>query len=139
MPQLERLIIRFISPLPNPDPASVALAQLLLNPNMMPVTLTDLRQFVFYGTATYLEVLIARISAPFLGILHIYFFYQPLSFTVPHLLQFMQSSQKLRFSMVKLSFNSGGNDAQDAFAELLDERETAGHPVSLSLVDPSRF
>jgi hypothetical protein len=32
-----------------------------------------------------------------------------------------------------------GNDARDALAALLHEREAAGHPVSLSLVDPSRL
>jgi hypothetical protein len=257
MPQLELLIIEFLSPLPSLHSASGP--QLLQTPKMTPITLTYLHRFMFFGTATYLERLISRISAPFLSILQICFVDdQPLSSTVPHLLPFVQSSQTLRFSAVKLSFNdvfirlradpwtgickhplllriksrplnqqvafavqilntlapalsiveqvtltgrhlfsqphlrterapwrellrpfsnvkilhvqdslvteisrslrsegeeeplellpnleevgySGRNDARDAFAELLDAREVAGHRVSLSLVDPSRF
>jgi hypothetical protein len=104
MPRLEVLIIDFLSPLPNPHSASGA--QSLQTLNVMPVTLTYLRRFVFIGTATYLERLIARINAPFLSILFIYLIdNQPLSFTIPHLLQFMQSSQNLKFSAVRLDFN----------------------------------
>jgi hypothetical protein len=34
---------------------------------------------------------------------------------------------------------SGGSDIRDAFTTFLNERQVAGHPVSLRLVDPSIF
>jgi hypothetical protein len=34
---------------------------------------------------------------------------------------------------------SGGSDIWDAFTRFLNERQVAGHPVSLRLVDPSIF
>jgi hypothetical protein len=34
---------------------------------------------------------------------------------------------------------SGGSDIRDAFTRFLNERQVAGHPISLRLVDPSIF
>jgi hypothetical protein len=34
---------------------------------------------------------------------------------------------------------SGGDDARDAFTPLIDERQAAGHPVNLTMVDSSEF
>jgi hypothetical protein len=70
-------------------------------------TLPNLRRFVFRGTARYLEDLVARISTPSLSTLHIGLFDQPSgSFTVPHLIQFMQTSENYRFRAVQVTFGT---------------------------------
>ncbi|KAI0249393.1 hypothetical protein BJV78DRAFT_701650 [Lactifluus subvellereus] len=102
-PQLERLAIRFYSPLPNRDVER----QLLDTPIMTHITLPHLRWFSFKGVSAYLEGLLARISAPVLSDLEIELFNQ-LTFTVPHLLQFMDTSEILSFSTVWLDFRADG-------------------------------
>ena len=99
MAQLEELSIAFKSPLPNLD----VVRQLHQTPSITQVTLPKLRRFVFQGTATYLEGLVAWISAPSLSSLGVNL-YSQLSFTVPHLLQFMETSENLRFSAIKITF-----------------------------------
>jgi hypothetical protein len=99
MHQLETLSISFQSPISNPDIER----QLRQTTDM--TTLPNLRHFAFRGTATYLEALFARISAPSLNKLHIYFFNQ-LSFTFPRLLQFMQASENLRFTAIQVTFRT---------------------------------
>jgi hypothetical protein len=106
MPQLEVLGIGFYSPLPNRDVER----QVLDTPIMMHITLPNLRSFSFKGVSAYLERLLAPISAPALSSLRFELFSQ-LTFTVPHLLQFMDSSETLSFNAVSLVFD---ND----FAEL---------------------
>jgi hypothetical protein len=95
MAQLERLSITFFySPIPNHD-------VLHQTPDM--TTLPSLRRFLFRGTATYLEGLVACIRAPSLSILRVNLFDQ-LPLTVPHLCQFMQSSEDLKFRAVQVTF-----------------------------------
>ena len=102
MPQLEDLDVRFHSPLPNHDVER----QLLDTPITTQITLPNLRSFFFNGVSAYLEGLLAPISAPVLCILKIDLFSQ-LTFTVPHLLQFMNNtSATLSFSTVRLAFNN---------------------------------
>ncbi|KAI0245263.1 hypothetical protein BJV78DRAFT_1265722 [Lactifluus subvellereus] len=67
--------------------------------------LPNLRRFVFKGVSAYLEGLVARIRAPLLSMFHINFFNQ-LTFTIPHLLRFMSTSKNLRFSTVRLDFDT---------------------------------
>ena len=98
MPQLEMLEIHFLSPLPNHSVERH-------NPIMTQITLPQLRRFVFKGVSAYLEGLVARIRAPLLSRFHINFSNQ-LTFTVPHLLQFMSTSENLRFSSVWLHFDT---------------------------------
>jgi hypothetical protein len=97
MAQLKRLSIEFGSPIPNYE----ARYQLHQTPDV--VTLPNLHSFAFTGASDYLEGLVTRISAPSLSILHVYLFNQ-LFFTVPHLLQFMQTSENLRFTAVHITF-----------------------------------
>jgi hypothetical protein len=99
MLQLENLSITFLSPIPNRDIER----QRRQTPEI--TTLPNLRWFSFRGTATYLERLVAQISAPSLNKLHVYLFNQ-LSFTFPLLLQFMQSSENLRFTSVHVNFGA---------------------------------
>jgi hypothetical protein len=99
MPQLEELVIRFHFPLPNRDVAR----QVSNTPFMTHVTLPNLRLVDFQGVSAYLEGLLARISAPVLSTLQVQFFNQ-LTFSVPCLLQFMQTSENLNFKFVGLNF-----------------------------------
>jgi F-box-like len=99
MLQLERLVIEFCFPTPNRDVEY----QLHQTPDI--TTLPNLRWFMFTGVSAYLEGLVARISAPSLSILHTNLFNQ-LPFTFPHLLQFMKTSENLRFTAVQVAFDA---------------------------------
>jgi hypothetical protein len=101
MPQLEWLGIGFHSPLPNGD----GVRELLDIPIMTHVALPSLRLFSFRGISAYLEALLAQISAPVLGMLDVIFFNQ-LTFTVPRLLQFIQTSEIFIFNAIELVFKS---------------------------------
>jgi hypothetical protein len=103
MLQLERLVIRFDSPLPSRD-VERQLAHTGHTQSITQVTLPNLRWFGFQGTNAYLEGLVARISAPSLSVLRVYL-YNQLSFTVLRLLQFMQLSENFRFRAVNVAFN----------------------------------
>jgi hypothetical protein len=103
MLQLEILFIGFHSYLPNRDVER----QLHQTPDM--ITLPNLRWFAFNGVGAYLEGLVARISAPSLSFLHVKFQNShQLSFTFPHLLQFIQKSENLRLAAVRVTFGALG-------------------------------
>jgi hypothetical protein len=99
MAQLKKLSIEFRSPIPIHDVDR----QLHQTPDM--TTLPNLCWFAFTGVSGYLEGLVSRINAPSLSILRVYLFSQ-LSFTVPRLLQFMQTSENLRFTAVHVNFGA---------------------------------
>jgi hypothetical protein len=101
MLQLEILTIKFLSPLHNRDVER----QPLHTPSTTQITLPNLRRFVFRGAATYLDGLVDRISAPSLSGLIAYLFNET-PFPVPHLSHFLQSSQNLRISAVKVAFDA---------------------------------
>jgi hypothetical protein len=123
MPQLERLMIQFHSPLPNRDVVN----QLLNIPIMTHVTLPNLRSFTFKGVTAYLEGLLARISTPALNVLRVSFFNQ-LTFTIPRLLQSIQTAENLIFNAVQLYFGTH-------FVELIADpnREYWERPLFLSI------
>ncbi|KAH9996380.1 hypothetical protein BJV74DRAFT_286596 [Russula compacta] len=99
LPQLDTLNISFYSPVPNRDVER----QLLHSPIMTHITLPNLRRFAFGATSAYLEALLPRMTTPLLEALHIEFFGQ-LSFSLPHLLQFLSAMENLRFSRATLTF-----------------------------------
>jgi hypothetical protein len=101
LPQLESLRILFHSPVPNRD----VIRQLSEIPVMTHVTLPNLRLFFFRGVSAYFEGLLERITAPVLRTLHVWFFNQ-LTFTVPQLSQFLQTSQNFTFHTFELIFGS---------------------------------
>jgi hypothetical protein len=103
MPQLETLVIRFFFT----DPGRTIERQLTLMPIITPITLSNLRWFWFEGVEAYLEAIVCRMSTPRLEKLHVFFFVQ-LTFFVPHLLQFMNTTEtpNLRLSNAKLDFSS---------------------------------
>jgi hypothetical protein len=98
MPQLEMLTI-FLLPVPNRDVER----QLMHMPITADVTLPNLRHFVFQGVSAYMEAVIRRITTPCLEELAIQFFNQ-LTFSIPHLLQFVNTTENFRFDSARFRF-----------------------------------
>ena len=96
MSQLESLNITFTFPLPNRDVEG----QLTHTPI---TTLPNLRFLWFRGVSAYLEAVICRIATPRLETLKIRLFKQ-LTFSVPRLLQFMNTTENLRFDDAIIMF-----------------------------------
>ncbi|KAF8489508.1 hypothetical protein F5888DRAFT_1159762 [Russula emetica] len=108
MPQLETLVIYFFSP----DPSRTIERQLTHIPTTItPIALPNLRWFWFQGVNAYLEAVVSRITSPRLERLQVCF-YEQLTFSVPHLLQFMNTTEtrNLKFSNAKLKFSSNQVD-----------------------------
>jgi len=101
MPQLEMLMIYFVSAVPS----RTIQRQLMPMPIITSITLPNLRWFWFQGVSSYLEAIVCRMSTPRLEKLQVIFFEQP-TFSVPHLLQFMNTTENLRFSYAGLNFSS---------------------------------
>ena len=99
MPQLEMLLIALSPPVPNHD----VKRQLMHTRITTHVTLPNLRQFEFQGVSAYLEAVIRRITTPRLEQLRIQFFNQ-LTFSVPCLLQFMNTTENIRFGSAIFGF-----------------------------------
>jgi hypothetical protein len=98
MPQLEILLVGFVFAVPNRD-----IERQLMRMPLTPVTLPNLRVFRFQGVRTYLEGLVHQITAPRLEKLGIRFFNE-LTFFVPRLLQFLNTTENLRFKSAKFKF-----------------------------------
>ena len=99
MPQLENLEINFTFPIPNRDVER----QLTHTPVTTHITLPNFRFFVFRGVSAYLEAIVCRITTPRLETLSIRFFKQ-LTFSVPRLVQFMNTAENLRFDNAIFTF-----------------------------------
>ncbi|KAH9981813.1 hypothetical protein BJV74DRAFT_989298 [Russula compacta] len=100
MPQLEVFGISFHSTVRD----SEVERQLLDAPIMTHVTLPNLHWFGFKGSGAYLEALIPWMIAPSLESFQITFFDQ-LTFSVPHLLEFMATTEDLSFFNVEFWFS----------------------------------
>ena len=103
MPQLEMLLIYFELSIPSRDVER----QLTHMPIIAHVTLPNLRHFGFHGVPTYLETLVHQITTPRLQKLLIEF-YNQLTFSVPRLLQFMNTAENLRFGSAQFLFFGRG-------------------------------
>jgi hypothetical protein len=101
MSQLETLSVSFHSPIPSRDVER----QLLGTPVVTRVVLPTLRWFLFGGVSAYLEALLPRMTAPLLERLRMRFFNQ-LTFSIPHVLQFIGTMEDLRFSSAWLLFRN---------------------------------
>ena len=97
MPQLETFVITFLFPVPNRGIER----QLTRTPI---ISLPNLRLLAFRGVSAYLEALVHRITTPRLENLQIRFFNQ-LTFSVPRLVHFMNTTENLRFSIAKFLFS----------------------------------
>jgi len=89
MTRLESLILEFSSPLSPPDPASRPL------PPPTRFVLPALAELMFKGVFEYLEVLLARIDAPFLYDLYVVFFID-FDFDLPQLRRIIGHAEELK-------------------------------------------
>ena len=99
MPQLESLRINFLYHVSDDDMEW----QLMQMPTMTRVTLPSLRRFVFRGVSAQMGAIAPWLTTPCLEKLEIDF-NQP-TFSVPPLLQFMETTDNLRFDSAKLEFD----------------------------------
>ena len=113
MPQLESLAIAFSFPVPNHDVER----QLTHTPITTHITLPNLRFFWFRGVSAYLEAVVCRITTPRLESLEIQFFKQ-LTFSVPSLPQFMNTTENLRFDNAAIMFKDKQIDVGMFFHEV---------------------
>ena len=101
MPQLETLIIKLFFSLPKHHLER----QLIDTPIIPHVTIPNLHFLVLQGTSSaYVEAVIRRITTPRLEKLDIWFFKQ-LTFSVPCLQHFINTTANLRFDSAKLMFS----------------------------------
>ena len=100
MPRLETLLIT-TTLFPIPDHVE---RQLLDTPITIRITLPSLRWFQFEGSGTYMELIVHQITAPRLKKLNIRLFNE-LSLSVPHLLQFMNATENLKFDSATFEFS----------------------------------
>ena len=100
MPQLETLRIYF-----DPDYPTQSERQLLRRPIKTRVTLPNLRWLELKGDSDYLEVLLPHVTLPLLEKFQIYFFNQVASY-MPHLQQFISTTEDLQPNSITLAFHS---------------------------------
>jgi hypothetical protein len=122
MPQLEMLMVASL-PVPNRD----VKRQLVHSPITTHATLPNLRWFAFQGGSAYLEAVVSRITAPRLEKLSIEFFKQ-LTFSVPCFVQFMNTSEHLKFDSAKLEFSGKHIDV-----EFYSREEAKKNALSISV------
>jgi len=126
LPQLEALEIGFCSPVPNREIER----QLLHSQITTHATLSNLQWFSFWGISAYLEALLPHVTTPLVKNFRVHFFTQ-LSFSVPRLLQFMTTTENLRFISVRFLFYydavavfvvaRGGAEVEDFFMQVFSK------------------
>ena len=107
MPQLEVLVVVFSFPILNRDVER----QLMRTPITTHVTLPNLLTLVFRGASAYMEAVVQQITPPRLEKLEIAFPNQ-LTFSVPCLLQFMNTTENLKFSHAEFLFSDKRVDVE---------------------------
>ena len=122
MPQLETLLVGFVFAFPS----RYVEGPLTNMPIITHVTLPNLRHLWFQGVTTYLEALVRRITAPRLGKLQIRLRNQ-LTYSVPRLLQFMSTSDNLRFDSARFEF------FKDLIVKFYSRTEPETYPLSISV------
>ena len=100
MSQLEILVIFFSSL----DPDHDVEWQLIHAPMTTLITLPNLRSFSFRGINAYFEAIVCRVTAPRLELLRIQLF-EPRTFSVPRLAQFIDTTENLTFDDAMIRFN----------------------------------
>ena len=103
MTQLKTLVVLFYFPVPN--------RYVERQPSPGHLTLPNLRHFWFRGVSAYMEAFVRRISAPRLQKFQILFF-EELTFSIPHLVQFMDTTENLKFTDGKLQLFDGYVDVE---------------------------
>ena len=105
MPQLETLLVMFSFPVLNHDVER----QLTRTPITTHVALPNPLTLVFRGASAYMEAVVRHVTPPRLEKLEIYFFNQ-LTFSIPCLLQLMNTTENLKFGRAKILFSDKGVD-----------------------------
>jgi hypothetical protein len=100
MPQLELLLVVYLFPVLDRDVER----QLMRTPITTHVTLPNLLTLIFRGASAYMEAVVRHITPPRLEKLEITFPNQ-LTFSIPCLLQFMNTTKNLRFSRARFLFS----------------------------------
>jgi hypothetical protein len=122
MPQLERLTVTFTFPVPNRD---------VPRPKHTPIerriTLPNLHYFYFEGVSAYMEAVVPWITAPRLEKLKLTFFKQP-RFSVPRLLEFINTTEKLRFDSANFKFSN-----HKVYVEVYPPEEDEIHALSIQV------
>ena len=123
MPQLETLAVYFQFPVPNRDVERQLTNTLIATP----ITLSNLRRFEFRGVGTYLEAFVHRITAPRLEKLRFRVFNQ-LTYSVTHLLQFVNATENLTFKSAKFWFSD-----KDVAVEVYPHEEAEVYSLSAAV------
>ena len=121
MPQLETLAITFFFPVPNREIER----QLTRTPI---ITLPNLCILRFCGVSAYLEALVHRTTTPRLEKFFITF-YNQLTFSVPRLAQFMNTTENLRFDSAKFLF-----DGEQVYVEVYPPGEAENPEMKAAFV-----
>jgi len=127
MPQLEIFGITFNSHFPSGD----IQRQLLRAPIMTRAVVPNLRWFAFQGASAYLEALLPWVTFPLLEKLQVYFFNQ-LSYPIPHIQRLLSTTGNLRLNTVELEFHGNylavtAYPHKEAASFTLDMRLGGGH------------
>jgi hypothetical protein len=112
MPKLESLAIDFSFPVYNRDVER----QLTHTPITTHITLPNLRFFWLQGVIAYMEAVVCQITTPRLENLRIGVLKQR-TFSVPCLLQFMKTTENLRFNCAEMVFKDEGINVVMYFRE----------------------
>jgi hypothetical protein len=83
---------------------------------MAHITLPNLPLFCFRGVSAYLEAIVRRTTTPRLERLRIQFFKQ-LTFSVPRLAQFVNTTENFRFGNAEIMFKDNAVDVVMLFRE----------------------
>jgi hypothetical protein len=102
MPQLETLTTIFPSIAPRHDIESQRTTHMSI---IKPLTLPNLHRLSFRGASNYLEALVHQLTTPRLEKLEIAFFNEP-AFSLPRLMQVMNTTENLRLDSVKFVFST---------------------------------
>jgi hypothetical protein len=105
LPQLEKLVIHFDSV--NTRDVERQLLHTPIVTRVTQLTLPNLRSVSYRGTNAYLEALLPRIKTPLIETFLITFFYER-EFSVPHLQQFLTTTENLKFNSAVLKFHHKG-------------------------------
>jgi hypothetical protein len=123
MPQLETLTVTFLFTFHDSD-----LETQSTHTPITTITLPNLRWLWFRGASAYLEAVVPHITTPRLEKLDIFLFEQP-RFSVPRLVQFLNSTENFKFPVAKFHFSHGR-----FHAELYPREDVKRHALLLSVV-----
>ena len=126
MPQLETILVMFLNPVLNSDVET----QLMHTPITTHVTLPNLLTLVFRGASAYMEAVVRHLTTPRLEKLGIGLngFPNQLTFSIPCLVQFIHTTENLRFTRARFLFSD-----EEVDVEAYTHEEATGKSYILSI------